>query len=138
MERLAREKIAAQQRLAALRKEVPSIPGYSNDAGSLDLTSVVPVVLHSQQVQMIQQSERDSPLTPAAVPALVTETRKAIPERQLHLNGGTRVIVMSKRRRNPILNDTLLFDLLLQNNYRAPARYWSTEDSCPLLPFPVL
>uniref|UniRef100_A0A0P5UNN3 Max-binding protein MNT n=1 Tax=Daphnia magna TaxID=35525 RepID=A0A0P5UNN3_9CRUS len=69
MERLAREKIAAQQRLAALRKEVPSIPGYSNDAGSLDLTSVVPVVLHSQQVQMIQQSERDSPLTFANVQA---------------------------------------------------------------------
>ncbi|EFX67307.1 hypothetical protein DAPPUDRAFT_115558 [Daphnia pulex] len=69
MERLAREKIAAQQRLAALRKEVPSIPGYSNEAGSLDLTSVVPVVLHSQQVQMIQQSERDSPLTFANVQA---------------------------------------------------------------------
>ena len=70
MERLAREKIAAQQRLAALRKEVPSIPGYSGDAGSLDLTSVVPVVLHSQQVQMIQQqSERDSPLTFANVQA---------------------------------------------------------------------
>lgn len=69
MEKLAREKIAAQQRLAALRKEVPSIPGYSNDAGSLDLTSVVPVVLHSQQVQMIQQSERDSPLTFANVQA---------------------------------------------------------------------
>lgn len=69
MERLAREKISAQQRLAALRKEVPSIPGYSGDAGSLDLTSVVPVVLHSQQVQMIQQSERDSPLTFANVQA---------------------------------------------------------------------
>ncbi|XP_059353594.1 mucin-2-like isoform X2 [Daphnia carinata] len=69
MERLAREKIAAQQRLAALRKEVPSIPGYSGDAGSLDLTSVVPVVLHSQQVQMIHQSERDSPLTFANVQA---------------------------------------------------------------------
>lgn len=81
MERLAREKIAAQQRLAALRKEVPSIPGYGGD-GSLDLGGVLPVVLqsqhhmaqqHQQQHQPQQQqqadSERSSPLTVANVQA---------------------------------------------------------------------
>lgn len=84
MERLAREKIAAQQRLAALRKEVPSIPGYTSDGNSLDLTSVVPVVLHSQQVQMIQQSERDSPLTFANVQAHTIRE-----ENHYRMSGGT-------------------------------------------------
>jgi len=64
MERLAREKIAAQQRLAGLRKEVCSIPGYTGDAGSLDLGSVLPV-LHSKHTTV----DRDSPLTLANVQA---------------------------------------------------------------------
>jgi len=68
MERLARDKIAAQQRLAALRKEVSTIPaagstnpvaagaaGADGQAGPphqqalLDLGSVIPSVLHQHQ-----------------------------------------------------------------------------------------
>lgn len=84
MERLAREKIAAQQRLAALRKEVSTIPGYGGDGSNpLDLGNVLPVVLqsqhqlaqqqhHLQQQQQQQQeleSDRSSPLTIANVQA---------------------------------------------------------------------
>ena len=72
MERLAREKIASQQRLAALRKEISSIPGYSGDVAPIDSGNVsLPVVLHSQHVQQQQQMihERDSPLTFANVQA---------------------------------------------------------------------
>ena len=67
MERLAREKIAAQQRLAGLRKEVCSIPGYTSDAGSLDLGSVLPVLQHSHSQHVVDRG--DSPLTLANVTA---------------------------------------------------------------------
>lgn len=71
MERLAREKISSQQRLAALRKEVSSIPGYTGDIGPMDSGNVsLPVVLHSQHIQQQQMiQERDSPLTFANVQA---------------------------------------------------------------------
>ena len=71
MERLAREKIASQQRLAALRKEVSSIPGYTGDIGPMDSGNVsLPGVLHSQHIQQQQMiQERDSPLTFANVQA---------------------------------------------------------------------
>ena len=63
MERLAREKIAAQQRLTALRKEVSSIPEYGSDAAALlDLDNVLPV-LHGQHLNV----DRECSLTYANI-----------------------------------------------------------------------
>ena len=83
MERLAREKIAAQQRLATLRKEVSTIPGSSADAGLLDLGSVLPV-LHQSQQPILEQST-PSHLTFANVQA------HTLREESKHLGGSSKI-----------------------------------------------
>lgn len=54
MERLAREKIASQQRLAALRKEVSSLPGYTGPTGTDGLSAE-----EQMELDQADQEERD-------------------------------------------------------------------------------
>jgi hypothetical protein len=85
MERLAREKIAAQQRLATLRKEVSTIPGSSAEAGLLDLGSVLPVLHQSQQPILEHAQSTPSHLTFANLQA------HTLREESKHLGGNSKI-----------------------------------------------